>query len=400
VKSIKTLGIAVLAALALTAVAGAGSASAALFSSEVGNTKWSGTRAEQMQGEYNLSLNGEVWTCHEANFSSSTVAGKTSTELTTAQGLAFTFSPGCVFIGQAVFWNMDGCQYRFHAGAATSSVGTMDIVGCKAGLVFSRPSPACRVEIPNQTGLGPVEYKSVGSGSTRAVTIKANITNITFKREGAGCVNVGTYSNGHYTGEWTVTGSASSKQVPVWYEFTTPVKFATEKAPANIVGEEGTNNKVFLFPKAGAVWCNKYSLSGTTSTVTTESLSVIPTYTNCEFNGIEGIKFGSVKMGGCSLVFHAGGTYDVAGANCASEPITVPVAPTCTVTVGPQSGLPGPVFSELGFGAGRYVHMTSTFEAGLKYTATGKACVSSGTFTDGSYRSDAYLRSATGLWVE
>jgi hypothetical protein len=385
------MGIAV--ALALTALVGVAQASANNFKTEVEPETWSGSRVGR---EHQLVLGaseGESLACSKVSFSGET-KNKSVGELTVTPELN-----GCSYLGTEVGWATHGCKYRFHPGKGEQLVGSMDIVGCEKPMTLS--VPGCTTEIGNQKGLGTVEYKNVGTGSTRTVTMVANLASLTYTRTGTGCFGAtGTFHNGTYSGEWTAKGTASGSQRSVEVEATPPAPntvFAAEEAPVTIAGLNSENLKRFAEISGNGVRCENYALSGTSASVTPESITLTPVYKGCTVGG-EAVPNGFVSAGGCSYVLHANGKFDIAGATCASKPMTITRA-GCVVTIGPQSGLSG-FFSYTNEGSGklRAVSM-SGFLSDVTYTAVGPSCLQLGTFSTGGIDSVSKLTATNSIGV-
>jgi hypothetical protein len=404
VKSIRTLGIAAVMALALTAFAGAGSASAASVFENPGagaadTTTWNG---ERVGTNHKLVLGPDIYSADIFSCSTVPISGQIMGQKASELAVTTTLG-GCTWNqgGLGAAWTMNGCKYRLRPGAGTENqtVGTLDIVGCEKPMTFN--SYGCKIEIGNQSGLGTVTYKSVEIEKTWTVEAIASLSGITYTRYGPGvCVGSGgTFSNGTYTGSWTVTGNRAGK-VPVKVFGTAapaPTKFAAEEAPVTIAGvRTGTNTKQFSPLNGYGVSCKGYTLSGTSASVTSGAITLTPAYKECTVAG-EAVPDSYVSTGGCSYVFHANGEFDIAGATCASKPITITGA-GCIVTIGPQSGLSGFTYVNEGSGKLRTVSMSGmTPEGSLTSTYTGPSCFQPGTFKYGRVFSNAKLTATTSL---
>lgn len=145
----------------------------------------------------------------------------------------------------------------------------------------------------------------------------------------------------------------------------------------------GTSEAASVFDAAGAtISCPSATFSGTATANTTSSLTVNANYnpggTKCTF-----LFFNvTVNMNGCDYVFHADGSVDVAGTNCAG--ITFEGA-GCKVTVTAQSGLKGVTYTNKGTGTTREVTVDPSV-TGITYHAEG-LCPKTGTYSDGNYTS-------------
>jgi hypothetical protein len=400
VRTIKTLGIATAMALALIAVAGASMASANNFKSQFVPETWNGSVTGK---SHVLSLNGESFTCSNVTFSGETII-KTNKDVTVSPQFK-----GCTHNLYLANWLTNGCKFRLNPGPGPALVGSIDIVGCETPM--SIESELCRNEIGNQSGLGTVTYKNIAT-SPPTITAVASLSGITYTRSGAGCSgSKGTFSNGTYTGEWTIKGLTSGVPAGVEVESTTPpppTKFAAEEAPVTIAGSYnvsvGYGPTYFKGFGGNNTSCKSYTLSGTSASITAETVTLKPTYKECTV-GLEAVPDSFISVGGCSYVFHENGQFDIAGATCASNPITITRA-GCIATIGPQSGLSGFTFANEGSGKLRAVAMSGATGAAVTFTSTGPSCSVQGTFSTGKINSAARLTAfnskgaSQGFWVE
>jgi hypothetical protein len=204
IRNLKTLGLAVMAMFALTAVA-ASAAQAVEFHSEIENTTLTASTEAGSNSVFDAA--GASISCASATFTG-TQAAKTSATVTVTP--AYT---SCTFLGVLnVPVEMHGCQYRFHAG------GEVDVVGAPCnGITFE--AVGCKVEVKEQTGLKEATYTNLGSGTTREVTVTPHVTGITYTSSGL-CPKNGTFSDGNYTSGNAVVKGESSKgvQAGVWVE--------------------------------------------------------------------------------------------------------------------------------------------------------------------------------------
>jgi hypothetical protein len=394
VKRTKTMGVIVAMALALTAFVGVSSASADLFKTGAEPAKWNGSRL----GKNHVLSVGEVFECQNVSFSGETTK-HTNETLTVTPELS-----SCVWLGvYSVNWQTNGCKFRFHAAAGPN---TVDIVGCTAPMSFE--AGGCRITIGKQNGLGPVSYTNVGSGSTRTITMAANLTGMAYTASGT-CLSglKGTFYNGTYTGEWTVKSTTSSGvQVETEIESapTPPVsQFVAQEGPATVSATAAA--KFFSLPQGQGLSCKS---SGSTELVSPEatSLTFAPAISECNMDGSSA----SASMGACSFKYLATGSLEIVGASCAANPITFTNAHAgveCTVTVGPQGPLSGLNLFNEGSGRNRIVRRNATsLVEGVKYTATGAHCNGTGTFSDGAYKQNLEIKAtnskgaAQGLWLQ
>jgi hypothetical protein len=372
VKSIKTLGLVAVMALALTAVVGVGAASASEFRSEAASTTWNITAINpganlQLGASGGFSNCGNDLSGSTTSTSSPTLLGR-SVYVTSEGKPSFT----CNWLSQPATWTMGSCEYRFRPGGE-SLVGFVDLTKCGKEEMFWSAG-GCKLTLGNQKYLSSVTYKNIGAGSKREILASADLKGITYTAAGAGCFgSTGTYSTGTYKIEWKLSGTSAGKQVGVWAESSplpAPTVFAAEEAPVTIAGKIAENKAIFQTGANGSVLCSEHQLSGSSATTTSTSIALSASYKGCEFLG----QPATMSMGGCSYVYRVNGGFDLVGATCASNPVTFSAA-GCTVTIGPKSGLTGLTYSNSGLGV-----RTAGEASGLTSTVTGVGCIATGSF--------------------
>jgi len=167
-----------------------------------------------------------------------------------AEGGSLTLAPAekvpCQFSGNLVYLYTEGCEFRFNPGTggevppaweSFESQGTMDIINCISGKPM-RFTSLCRLEIPAQSGVGPVSYENVGSGSNRAVDVDLATNSLKYKRDGAECPG-GTRTDGHLTAEWSLDASGANA---LWVANTEPGNWSIQSTPS--ISGEGTLSDV------------------------------------------------------------------------------------------------------------------------------------------------------------
>jgi hypothetical protein len=173
-KYVKSMGIALVAALALTAFAGVASASAAEFHTSVGSAALTGAQSEA----HVFKVQGQSVTCSTAKFTgTAAAAGHSAT-----QQMHPEYS-GCTAFGFPASVATAGCQYNFHATG-----GTVDLESCTAGQIVITVNVTgvakCVVNVKGQTGINGQTYTNqaenkslvVGTASTN---IAANVVTST-----------------------------------------------------------------------------------------------------------------------------------------------------------------------------------------------------------------------------
>lgn len=206
IRNLKALGLALVAAFAMSGVA-ASAASADSFTTEKAPVNVTGT-TDPGTTESVVTTAGSV-TCHGVYI------GTVSNVSTTTIEVAPTYN-NCTALGfPGSVVHVNNCKYVFHINSAAGvTTGTVDIV-CPAGeeltvTALSAGTLKCTIHIGTQTDLSSVTYTSVGSGTTREVTVNVLITNLKYKHTSAGATGLGkctkgSATNGTYSGKAIVT---------------------------------------------------------------------------------------------------------------------------------------------------------------------------------------------------
>jgi hypothetical protein len=199
--NLKMLGLAVVAALALTAVV-ASAAQAASFHSEAETTSLTGTQT----GNHVFNAAGAKITCKNATFTG-TQTGTVANDVTV--GASYK---NCSFLFFNVNVNMNGCEYTFHSN------NTVDVVGaaCK-GITYE--GAGCKVVVGAQSGLSTVGFATAGAGSSRTINVSPNVTGIKYTSSGLCPENGTNLTNGKYeSGPTNVVGKSGGVQVGISFE--------------------------------------------------------------------------------------------------------------------------------------------------------------------------------------
>jgi len=200
-RTLKLIGLAGMAMLAMTAMAA--SAQAVEFHAASAPVTITGEQEEP----HVFTANAGAISCNNANFHG-------EQEVTTSETLTITATYGnCTFLGVfGVPVKMNGCDYVFHA------VGTADVV-CPSGSVITFEASGCKVSIGSQSGLSEIVYTNLGEEGSKDVTVKPNVTGITYTQTGLLCPGgQGTFNDGKYErGATTVVGEdALEEHIDVW----------------------------------------------------------------------------------------------------------------------------------------------------------------------------------------
>jgi hypothetical protein len=240
---LKALGLSVIAVCAMSAVAasGAQAVTAPHFTSATTpgevheHTILSGTSETEANGGVQKFKAGATVECYHAHFAGTSLTGTDESLTIEAEytGNKTETLGTCETSGLVTHVNMEGCDFRLHAGvelAAAEFTGTVDVV-CpegkeidikitKAGGVETK----CTLKIPGEgtakggtqnTGLKHVIYKNINTGGEPKrtdVTVEANVKEIEYTSEGTK-VNCGVEPGVHngaggatYTGNSIISG--------------------------------------------------------------------------------------------------------------------------------------------------------------------------------------------------
>jgi hypothetical protein len=196
----KTLGLCLLAALALSAVL-AGSASAR-FESEAAETTV--TRSANSTQTFAYQAEGIKVECKLIE-GTGTIKGTASTEFEMATELK-----ECSTILGPVDFEFNGCKYLFTAPKASTNL-TLHIL-CPTGkritttVTDASKNSICTLHYGSQTPGGTITGSNVGTGTTREISIAMAMTGIVSERTGSALCGPVTSSTGVYSGSITWTG--------------------------------------------------------------------------------------------------------------------------------------------------------------------------------------------------
>jgi hypothetical protein len=224
IRNLKFLGLALVAALAMSSVVASMASADVITSEKAGVTTLTG----KQEGTDVFKVHGGQVNCTTVNYSGSFTTGASNVLV------APTYS-GCTFAGLASTIDMNGCQYRVNINAAAgNTTGTVDIV-CSAGQEITVTAPSvgtkkCIIHVPGVAGPEPPPKNqgltggtgtNVGSGTTRELTLDINITNIVYSQtagtaETGNCATADNTTGGTYTGTAIVTGSVSGAHVGIF----------------------------------------------------------------------------------------------------------------------------------------------------------------------------------------
>lgn len=202
-KSIKTLGLLAVAAMAIAAFVGTSSASAAAkFTTSQQGASLSETTLE----EHIFTVTNQQVKCDVI-----TMSGTTAASGSTTQTVQPTYE-SCEAFGFTATVNTAGCSFTFAAATNAENHASATLSGCTAGgitITVNIPFIAkCKVEVKNQTVTG-INYSNTASDIDVTVTAKGIHAEVT-EDSGACPLSLGTHTDSTYTGKSTVQAEGAT----------------------------------------------------------------------------------------------------------------------------------------------------------------------------------------------
>jgi hypothetical protein len=390
VRLIRHLGFAVLAAMVLTAVAGAGTASATQFRSEAYPTTLNATQTTQ----HKLKVVSGTVQCTTANMTGTLSAASSSASLTPEM-------KSCTAFGLSGVPVVNSCKYLLSStNEAEPFTGTMDITCSKEGdAIEVKALGGCVLRVPAQKGLAVSFANSefLVRSRNRTITATINATGIKYTLTGP-CPNggSGSYENGTLTGASVIKGY----DAPAEHAWGVYLAGSQVDAPPLFSTEGGSG--VTTGPTSMSM-----SFGGTTPSCGEFEASASFPFAHdrvnlkvAKWNCYYGTAF-SVNPNGCTLVLQATtsekeNAWGVMNIEC-------PVGATikfasffgqCNVSIPAQTNRAKLTFNTVGAGKERKV-VTGMGVIGIKYTATGVPSGCNGTLENGSLSASFNLNSGS-----
>jgi hypothetical protein len=382
-KTVKTTGLAICMALLLTAIAGAGSASAAQFRAEEYPTSVTGTQT--VAPKFTTWEKGPTWTC-----SSMTTTG-TITVASTTLSLTPTFS-GCSFFGSAAAVKVNSCKFVFNNSSEQwVNSATMDVSCSKEGDQIEVVTGVCTMKIPPQTALssaefsgGPQQEGPGGESYQRKINLALNTAGIKYSLAGAVCFKPGEHEDGGLTGSSVIKGLNAQHEVGVYLSNEQSANFpmfAAEQYPLVVNAELSGSLSINLPKAAEGVSCSTFK--GRTAISGVPRGNLIMPLRAWEF--CPGAT--KLKRNGCAFTFSG----PITGITSGSLAVECPTGKEmtfdyawagCHISIPSQGGLSGISYTESGSGATRIV-TANVAVTKLKFSSTGAACGETGTRENG-----------------
>jgi hypothetical protein len=206
------IAVGLVVSLALLTVGGTSAlaASAASFHDESSPVFLGGSQTETTT----FTVTGGNQKCKSVEFSEAEVIGTKFPNM-----MLTPTTSGCSMFGISSEWNFNGCTWN--VGAESSSQGRLSFA-CPAGkeMEWKSSDAGCTIRIPTQTpGGSAVPLTNSGSGSSRSVLLRWQVTGIRYTSSGGFCGASG--SNGAVTGTALIKGyknPSRSTQQGLWAE--------------------------------------------------------------------------------------------------------------------------------------------------------------------------------------
>ena len=338
-KRIKNLGLAMVMALALTAVVGAAGASAAEFVSEKG----SATLSSSEGATQSLKFSGVGTKCGAQPLEgTATTFPQNKVELTAKDSI-------CEMFG-TVPLKGNGCKFTYRPGKETSPGvfdGAFDIGPANCGpMQIGVPGAFCTVTIGAQSNLA-ASYQNIGSGKERSVQVTIKVANLKYAQTAGTCPKE-TLENGTWTGGWVIKGSDAFGRVGIHLEANGGQALPTKgigigsswlygsvpgleagSAPLSVVGQKGSIRHL-IKTQVGTVECATDTFNSTLSASYQTQWSVQPEYSGCKVIGVAG----AVKMNGCTYTFNVLNQPPVGSAYAGHMDIACPAGKAIEITAG------------------------------------------------------------------
>jgi len=209
-RTLRRLGIAVVASLAMTAVGTSTASASPFFHSEFAGIVLTGQ----------ASAEGIAMTTDAGELDCETVklSGSQGAMTTTTMTLVPKFE-GCAFDNESTAVTVNGCAFTFHLEEQTEPIEARVGIECPfAGGRIEIDANECTITIPAQTPRKSVTFTNEGAEKTRSFIADVNVSGLHYVEHGAGCANqTVTTENGTFTGQLTITGEDSeAHHVGIW----------------------------------------------------------------------------------------------------------------------------------------------------------------------------------------
>jgi hypothetical protein len=209
-RMLKAVGLALMGAAVLSAVAASAASANPQFHIEMEDTTLTGSQITPNVLTTDL---GEL-ECGTIKYTG-TQGPLTSTTLT----LTPIFEE-CQIGGVNTTVTMNGCSYVFHLAQNTENYEAKMGIECPMGQKFVIHTPECAITIPPQGPKAAVTFTNENAAATRSLVIDLNVGGIQYVEHGGACASeTEATANGTFIGQATVTGeNAAQEHRGIWVE--------------------------------------------------------------------------------------------------------------------------------------------------------------------------------------
>jgi hypothetical protein len=197
----KALGLGLLAAMAISAVAAvnAGATASGHFSSATHHTIFTGTEDEADSTEFSVD-GGTGIRCHKTSYTYTGAA-------TLLAGLQLTPTyEKCTTSGEATEFKFTTNDCRYTIKMNSSGGHATVFIECEKGPMEIH-HPNCTITVPQQFQLTGVKYTTLIENNKHALTVDVTVNNIAVQYHGGICIFLGTNHTGALTGAFRVRGA-------------------------------------------------------------------------------------------------------------------------------------------------------------------------------------------------
>ncbi len=210
IRSIRILGLGLLAALSVSATAAPAASANPFFHSEFAGIFLTGGQTGMVANTLTTDLG--AMKCNVVRFD-----GSQGPMTTTTMTLKPTYEQ-CKIGMQNALVTLNGCRYTFHLEEQEEPIEARMGIECPMEEEIEIDTHECTITIPPQEPLTEITFTNEGVGTTRSVIADLNVSELHYVEVGAGCAGEEeTTENGTYTGVITVKGEDSEeKHVGIW----------------------------------------------------------------------------------------------------------------------------------------------------------------------------------------
>lgn len=212
-RTLRTIGIAVAAVFAMSAVGASAASANPFFHTEFAGTTLTGGQTGLVANVLKTDL-GEM-KCKVVQF-----GGSQAAQTTTTMTLNPKYEECKIGMVNATV-TLNGCAYTFHLEEQAEPVEARMGIECPfAGGKIEIHAGECTITVPAQEPRKTVTFTNEGEATTRSVVADLNVSGIHYIEHGAGCASeTVTTENGTYTGVITVKGEDSEgNHKGIWVE--------------------------------------------------------------------------------------------------------------------------------------------------------------------------------------